>query len=157
NALRVSMGLKPVTSFAQITSDVTVQSELAQAYPGGVNTIDAFEGGLAEDHVPGSDVGPLFQAIMVNQFTRLRSGDRFFYLNEHFSPSEMRILQQGSTLTQVIEANTNLTNLQADILHFNASISGTITMARANRNRPAPLAFSAQRSGAPAPLQAAGY
>jgi hypothetical protein len=157
NSLRVSMGLKPVTSFAQITSDVTVQKELAQAYPGGVNTIDAFEGGLAEDHVAGSDVGPLFQAIMVNQFARLRSGDRFFYLNEHFSPSEMRILQQGNTLTQVIEANTNLTNLQADIFHFSASISGTITIAGDNHNRPGPFWSEAQRPGSPAPLQAAGY
>jgi len=71
------MGLPAVTSFAQITSDVQVQKELAAAYPGGVNTIDAFEGGMAEDHVKGSDVGPLFQAIMVNQFTRLRTAIDF--------------------------------------------------------------------------------
>ena len=125
NTMRVAYGLSPVTKFAQITSNVQVQKELRQAY-GSVNNIDAFEGGLAEDHVPGSDVGPLFQAIMVDQFTRLRDGDRFFYLNESWSPDELKILQQGNTLAKVIEANTGITNLQSDVFFFKASISGTV-------------------------------
>jgi hypothetical protein len=37
-------------------------------------------GALAEDHAPGADVGPLTRAVLVDQFTRLRDGDRFFYL-----------------------------------------------------------------------------
>jgi peroxidase len=127
NTLRVAMGLPAVTSFSQITKDVKVQQELAAAYPGGVNTIDAFEGGLAEDHVPGSDVGPLFQAVMVNQFTRLRDGDRFFYRNENLNTEEKSLLQNGSTLAKVIEANTNITNLQSNVFFFRASISGTVT------------------------------
>src|SRR5262249_2402256 len=90
NQVRVAYGLPAVTSFAQITGNVTVQHELQQAY-GSVANIDPFEGGLAEDHVPGSDVGPLFQKILVDQFTRLRDGDRFFYLNEQFSQNELRI------------------------------------------------------------------
>jgi peroxidase len=125
NTMRVAYGLSPVTEFAQITSNVQVQKELRQAY-GSVNNIDAFEGGLAEDHVPGSDVGPLFQAIMVDQFTRLRDGDRFFYLNESWSPDELKILQQGNTLANIIEANTGITNLQSDVFLFKASISGTV-------------------------------
>ena len=39
NSMRVAMGLSPVTSFAQITSNVQEQQELEAAYPGGVNTI----------------------------------------------------------------------------------------------------------------------
>ncbi len=116
-----------MTSFAQITSNVQVQHELQEAY-GNVNNIDAFEGGLAENLVPGSDVGPLFQTIMVDQFTNLRDGDRFFYLNEQFSPSEKAILQQGNTLAKVIEANTGITNLQSDVFIFKASISGTVSL-----------------------------
>jgi hypothetical protein len=127
NTLRVAMGLPAVTSFSQITKDVKVQQELAQAYPGGVNTIDAFEGGLAEDHVRGSDVGPLFQAVMVNQFTRLRNGDRFYYQNEHLNQEEQNILGQGNMLAKVIEANTTITNLQSNVFYFRASISGTVT------------------------------
>jgi hypothetical protein len=126
NQMRVSLGMPAVTSFAQITSNVQVQQELQATY-GNVNNIDAFEGGLAEDPVAGSDVGPLFQAIMVNQFTRLRNGDRFFYLNESFNAQEQQILQQGNTLTKVIEGNTNITNMQADAFIFQASISGTVS------------------------------
>jgi peroxidase len=128
NQVRVALGLPAVTSFAQITSNVQVQHELQEAY-GNVNNIDAFEGGVAENPVPGSTVGPLFQTIMVNQFTRLRDGDRFFYLNEQFSPSEEAILQQGNTLAKVIEANTGITNLPSDVFIFNASISGTVSLA----------------------------
>jgi hypothetical protein len=127
NQVRVAYGLAPVTSFAQITSNVTVQKELQQAY-GSVDKIDPFEGGLAEDHVKGSDMGPLFTRILADQFTRLRDGDRNFYLNQSFTPDELNILRQGDTLTRVIEANTNITNLQSDAFLFKASISGTVTV-----------------------------
>jgi hypothetical protein len=125
NDVRAAFGLPRVTSFAQITRNVTVQKELQAAY-GSVDNIDPFEGGLAEDHMPGSDMGPLFTRILVNQFTRLRSGDRFFYLNEQWNSDEMNILQQGNTLAKVIEANTGVTNLQSDVFLFQASISGTV-------------------------------
>jgi peroxidase len=128
NAVRQAYGLAPVTSFAQITSDTAVQAELAKAYNNDVSSIDAFEGGLAEDHVRGSDVGPLFQAIMVDQFTRLRDGDRFFYLNENFNRDELNIFLQGNSLTKVIEANTNITNVQPDAFIYATSISGRLSL-----------------------------
>jgi hypothetical protein len=34
-------------------------------------------GGLAETHLPGSSLGATFTRIIVDQFTRLRDGDRF--------------------------------------------------------------------------------
>jgi hypothetical protein len=134
NTLRVAVGLKALTSFSQITSNLTLQHELEQAYPGGVSTIDAFEGGMAEDHLSGSDVGALFQAIMVKQFENLRDGDRFFYLNEHFNSDEKNLFAQGNTLTKVIEANTSITNLQRDAMIFRASVSGSVLSAT-NRQR----------------------
>jgi hypothetical protein len=127
NQLRVAYGLAPVTSFAQITSDPTIQAELEQAYQNNVNNIDPLEGIMAEDHLPGSDLGPLGQAILVDQFTRLRDGDRFYYLNEQWTPDEVNIFKQGNTLAKVIEGNTSITNLQSDVFIFTASISGTVT------------------------------
>src|SRR5262249_50991392 len=120
NTLRVAYGLPPVTSFAEITSNVQVQQELEQAY-GSVDNIDAFEGGLAEDHVAGSDVGPLFRTIMIDQFTRLRDGDRFFYPNERFSPDERRLIQ-GTFLAKIHGANQGLNNLQSNFFFFPAPI-----------------------------------
>ena len=135
NQVRVAPGLPAVTSFAQITSNAQVQHELQEAY-GSVNNIDAFEGGLAEDPVPGSIFGPLFQKIIAGQLTNLRNGDRFFYLNEQFNSGEKAILQQGDTLAKVIEANTGITNLQSDVFTFKVSISGTVSLAtKASHNR----------------------
>ena len=125
NQVRQAYGLRPVTSFAQITSNVTVQKELQKAY-GTVQAIDPFEGGLAEDHVAGSDLGPLFTRIIADQFNRLRAGDRFFYQNESWNADELRIFNQGDTLAKVIAANTGITNLQADVFKFRASISGSV-------------------------------
>jgi hypothetical protein len=125
NQVRVAYHLAAVTSFAQITSNVQVQKELQASY-GSVDNIDPFEGGLAEDHLPGSDMGPLFTRILADQFTRLRDGDRFFYLNEHLNADELNILQQGNTLAKVIEANTPITNLQSDVFLFRAAISGNV-------------------------------
>jgi hypothetical protein len=143
NTMRAAYGLPVVTSFSQISSDPAVQQKLAQTYSD-VNHIDAFEGGLAEDHVAGSDVGPLFQAIMVDQFSRLRSGDRFFYLNENWTQEESRIFGQANTLAKMIEANTNITNLQSNVFVFSATISGTASVpgqpVRGHASPPTPVA-----------------
>jgi hypothetical protein len=125
NQVRVAYGLPAVTSFAQITSNVTVQQQLQATY-GTVDQIDPFEGMLAEDHLPGADVGPTTAAILVDQFTRLRDGDSFFYLNESWTPEELTLLGQGDTLAKVIKHNTPITNLQNNVFFFKASITGTV-------------------------------
>jgi hypothetical protein len=85
--------------------------------------------------------GPLFQAIMVDQFSRLRAGDRFFYQNESWNSDEARIFQQAPTLAKVIEANTNVTNLPSDVFFFGASIGGTVSAVggRAMRGHATPV------------------
>jgi hypothetical protein len=140
NQVRAAYGLPRVTSFAQITSDVTVQKKLKQTY-GSVDRIDPFEGMEAEDHLRGADVGSTLRAALVDQFVRLRDGDRFFYLNEHFNSDELNILRQGNTLTKVIEANTEITNLQSDIFYFKVSIGGTVFLDLGNVGRLTPEDF----------------
>jgi len=128
NSVRTAFGLEAVTTFSQIVTDDTLVDAFGQAYPGGIGTVDAFEGGLAENHVAGSDVGPTFQAIMVDQFRRLRDGDRFFYLNEPFDSEETNLFMQENSLAKVIMANTNITNLQDDVMFFKASINGVVSV-----------------------------
>jgi peroxidase len=125
NQVRVAYGLSAVTSFAQITSNMAVQNELQATY-GTVDKIDPFEGMLAEDHVSGADVGPLIKAILAKQFTALRDGDRFFYLNESFNLEELSLISQGNRLSEVIENNTAISNLQGNVFFFRSSISGTV-------------------------------
>jgi len=134
NQVRVALGLPAITNdathgFDQITSNVTVQHELEQAYAstiaagGFAGDIDPFVGGLAEDHVPGSDMGPLFTAILAKQFSALENGDRYFYLNETWTPQETAILQQGRTLAQIITTNTGVTNLQANVFYYQSEFT----------------------------------
>jgi hypothetical protein len=125
NQVRVAYGLPAVTSFAQISSNATIQQELQTTY-GTVDKIDPFEGMLAEDHLPGIDFGPTMKAILVKQFTALRDGDRFFYLNESFNFQEAGLIEQAPTLAKVIEHNTSITNLQSNVFFFKESISGTV-------------------------------
>ena len=124
NSMRAAYGLARVTSFAQITSDVAVQQKL-QALYGNVDNIDAFVGALAEDHAPGAAVGALTKAVLVDQFTRLRDGDRFFYMNQ-FHGAELKSLLANTSLAKIIERNTGITNLQSNVFFFKASIGGTV-------------------------------
>ncbi|MCD0461061.1 peroxidase family protein [Roseiconus lacunae] len=124
NSTRVAYGLDPVESFAEITSDPDVQAKLEQLY-GSVDDIDLWVGGLVEDHVDGGSVGETFKAIISDQFERLRDGDRFWYQNT-FSGSALAEIE-STTLADIVERNTELTDLQSDVFFFTASISGTVT------------------------------
>jgi hypothetical protein len=124
NSMRAAYGLPRVSTFSQITKDAATAAKL-QAMYGSVDNIDAFVGILAEDHVSGADVGPLTKAVLVDQFTRLRDGDRFFYLNQ-FSSSELQTLLATTSLAKIIQRNTSITNLQDNVFYFKASIQGTV-------------------------------
>ena len=123
NTVRHAYGLPRVTSFAQITSDSGLQARLKHVY-GSVNNLDLWVAGLAETHAPGSSIGPTFRAIIANQFTRLRDGDRFWY-QRAFKGSMLSEIE-NTTLTDILRRDTNLTNLQANPFYFRAAISGTV-------------------------------
>ena len=123
NSTREAYGLPRVTSFSQITSDPQLQQTLQDLY-GSVDNIDPWVGGLAEDHVAGASVGPLFDAIISDQFERLRDGDRFWYQNE-FSGPQLDALNR-THLSDIIRRNTTLTNVQDNVFFFNVTISGRV-------------------------------
>lgn len=109
NSAREQLGLTPAESFADITSNEELQARLAEAYAS-VDDIDVWVGMLAEDHVRGGNVGELTQAVLVEQFTALRDGDRFWYQNT-MEGSELREIER-TRLSDVIERNTDLTSIQ---------------------------------------------
>lgn len=138
NQLRIAMGERPVTSFAQITSNVQLQQQLKQIY-GNVNNVEAFVGLMAEDHLRGSSLGQTEQAVLARQFQALRDGDRFFYQNAD-PPSLVQQLN-NTTLSQIIQRNTTLTNLQSNVFFFYSNIQGTVVATAA------PAANTANTSG----------
>ncbi|MCI0460654.1 MAG: peroxidase [Gemmataceae bacterium] len=133
NSARTAYGLPRVSSFAQITSDRYLQAALRDLY-GSVNNIDIFAGGLAEDRARGASVGPLFQRIIADQFTRLRAGDRFWY-QQIFAGRELAELER-TTLADVIRRNTTISNIQDNAFFFQVTISGTIFLDRDGDGRP---------------------
>lgn len=105
NEVRVILGLQPLTSFAEISSNLDVQNKLSSAY-NNVDEIDLWVGGLAENNVDGALVGEVFYKILKDQFERLRDGDRFWY--EHImSGKELRKIEK-TTLAKIIRRNTNI-------------------------------------------------
>lgn len=114
NQARVDFGLAPKASIADISSDPAVVAALQAAYPGGVETIDGWIGGLAEDHVPGALVGELVRAVLTDQFEALRNGDRFWY--ENVLPRRMSRFVNRQKLSRIIKRNSGIGNE----LHQNA-------------------------------------
>jgi len=123
NTVRASYGLPRVTSFDQITSDPETQQKL-QALYGTVDNIDLWVGSLAEDHVRGASVGPTLQAVISDQFERLRDGDRFWF--ERTFSGRMLAQLENTTLADIVRRNTDLTNVQDNLFFFRATISGTV-------------------------------
>jgi hypothetical protein len=115
NTVRAAYGLPKVTSFAEITPDSNIQQKLRELY-GSVDNIDLWVGGLSEKHAPGSSVGPTFQRIMIDQFTRLRDGDSHWY-QSILRGAQLREVDQ-TRLSDVIRRNTALTNLQSNVFMF---------------------------------------
>ena len=112
NQARIDMGLEPAASFSDITSDADLAGRLEAVY-GDINNVDVWVGGLSEDALPGSSMGELFQSIIVDQFERIRDGDRFWYQNI-MSGRELREIE-NTTLADVIERNTDIEGLQDNI------------------------------------------
>jgi hypothetical protein len=75
-----------------------------------VDDMDAFVGMVSEKHVAGSELGELQMAMWKKQFTALRDGDRFFYLND---PGLSSIRKRFSvdfraSLADIIARNTDI-------------------------------------------------
>ena len=62
--------------------DRTTRELLKKLYKNFEEYTDVFVGGLAEDNLNGSLVGPLFHCLIKEQFIRLRGGDKYYYENE---------------------------------------------------------------------------
>ena len=103
NAAREALGLPRHATFTAVNPDPAVQTRLAAVYAS-PDEMDLWVGGLAEPAVPGSQVGPLFQRILVDQFRRLRDGDRFWH-ERTLDPETLSAVRQ-TRLSDIIRRNT---------------------------------------------------
>ncbi len=103
NAIREELGLRPYTSFAQLTGEAELAARLATVY-GEVSDLDAWVGMLAERKTNG--VGATLRAVLSEQFLRLRSGDRFFYTHDPAFSHDERAWIERQSLAGVIGRNS---------------------------------------------------
>lgn len=72
--------------------------------------------GILEDQIDGGKVGQLFQCILIEQFRKLRDGDRFFY--EHpsvFKPNQLDQIKQYSLARIICDNSDNITKITRDV------------------------------------------
>ena len=87
----------------------TLAARLEAIY-GDIDSLDAFTGMVAEEHIPGTEFGELQYSIWKEQFEDLRDGDRFFYLNDP-DLAEIKTtfgIDYQTSLGDIIADNTDL-------------------------------------------------
>jgi peroxidase len=121
NTARAAYGLAKVASFAEITGDAVLAARLEALY-GSVDKVDVFVGALVETDAPGAMVGPLLQAVLADQFARLRDGDRFWYENR-FAADDLAAIK-ATTLGDIVARAGGIEHLQRDLFREYARQGG---------------------------------
>ncbi|NNC96062.1 MAG: T9SS type A sorting domain-containing protein [Chitinophagales bacterium] len=114
NQVRMDMGMPPITSFSEISSDVDLQINLQNLY-GTVDDIDPWVGMLAEEHKTDAIFGECIHVIIKHQFQNLRNGDRFYYENDpSINQTELNFIRTRS-LSDIINDNTDIQLPEIDV------------------------------------------
>lgn len=114
NKARATFDLPEIESFEAFAPDH--QAVLRAAYNNDHTNIDPIIGGLAEPHTQAATVGPLFFRILVDQFSRTRTGDPKYYENTGVSnPNRflidypaIRSLVDSFTVSKLIRRNSDI-------------------------------------------------
>jgi hypothetical protein len=81
----------------------------------GIDRVDLWVGGLAEQHINGGMVGQTFWVVLHEQLDRLQEGDRFYYLDRFENFDFYGTFGEDTTFSNIIARNTSLTGLDASI------------------------------------------
>lgn len=115
NDVREAYGLGRLDDWADLTSDADLSASLMSLYDS-IDDVDAWVGLVAEDHLGGAIVGETLASVLTDQFTRLRDGDRFFYLND---PLLTPFLDEiaGTTLGDILARNTGVDGFAGSVFY----------------------------------------
>ena len=115
NKVREALDLSPYNDFLTLTQNTQEAIALEQAYDANIDLLDPWVGMLAEAPMPGALFGETIVEILKRQFTALRDGDRFFYLNDPDLDEEKRNEIRNTRLVDVIRRNTGIDIMQDDV------------------------------------------
>jgi len=128
NSIRAEFGLPKKTNFKQISSNSKLTDALNDVYNEDINNIDPWVGMLSEDMMEGSAVGELITAILKKQFTDLRDGDRYFFMNDAGLTEEEKQILNRSKLSDVIMRNTDVDTMQENVFFMSLEDSDNATV-----------------------------
>ena len=112
NTVRRALGLSGYSTFLELTGgDEDLANALASIYSD-IDEVDLWIAGLAEQKVNGGLLGETFSSILIDQFSRSRDGDRFFYLNELAHLNILDPTLETLTLSEIIRHNSTIDNIQ---------------------------------------------
>lgn len=102
----------------------SIVQKLRQLY-GHPGNIDLWVGGLLEEPLGSSRVGPTVQCLLVDQFRRLRNGDRFWYENPStFAPGQLAQIRQSSLARVICDNGDGIQSVYANAFKMDQSLVG---------------------------------
>ncbi len=125
NASRIAYGLAPV-DWDSAGFLPGIREKLMTVYDR-IDDVDLWIGGLAEQHVNGGMLGETFATIVIDQFTRLRDGDRFWYQNAQFEDIWLDSIED-SRLSAIVMRNTTIDTMQANAFFMVPTPGGLMTL-----------------------------
>ena len=97
----------------------TARLKLIYGDDGFTDGMDLWVGGLSEDKLEGSNVGPTFACILGQAFSDLRSGDRFYWENpEIFTAGQRETLSKMTMAKFICENADNILNISPRAFEF---------------------------------------
>ncbi|WP_194273819.1 MULTISPECIES: peroxidase family protein [Rhizobium] len=105
-----------IASFQAINPDIAVAIQAnGTGIVKGIDRVDLWVGGLAEQHINDGMVGQTFWVVLHEQFDRLQEADRFYYLNRFDNFDFYEEFIDGQAFADIVARNTGLTNLSEHI------------------------------------------
>lgn len=98
--------------------DVAMQSD-GSGIVKGIDRVDLWVGGLAEQHINGGVVGQTFWVVLHEQFERLQDGDRFYYISRFDDFDFYENFIDGQEFADIVARNTGLTDLPEHMFETN--------------------------------------
>ncbi|KAM9753466.1 dual oxidase 1 [Menidia menidia] len=122
--MRKALDLPPVKTFEEINPELSSANpqllhDIAELYNRDISKLELFPGGLLESH---DGPGPVFAAIILDQFERIRNGDRFWFENKQnglFTDEEIQTIR-NVTYQDVLIAVTSaeVTDIQNNVFFW---------------------------------------
>ncbi|XP_013400047.1 peroxidase isoform X2 [Lingula anatina] len=99
----------------RLSASVIAQLQSLYEHP---DDVDSWSGGLLETRLPGAKVGPTFACLIGEQFQRLRTGDRFWFENDHahgFTRDQLNCIRLTSMARIICDNLDNVRTVQPKV------------------------------------------